>query len=168
MPDFVSTYKQFPLFHTRKNDSAFRTSTSPASIRKREAYKQIPESLVISSSLLRLRSSQVHHHPSPAELLSSAKRKQVKGIKMATLVGSPCWVRLRSIGEITLAHPSFPRQSSPLRVRSIAVPLPRRGFSVSAAAASDGQVRVRFAPSPTGNLHVGGARTALFNYLFAR
>ncbi|MFZ2957091.1 MAG: glutamate--tRNA ligase [Candidatus Ozemobacteraceae bacterium] len=29
-------------------------------------------------------------------------------------------------------------------------------------------VRVRFAPSPTGNLHVGGARTALFNWLFAR
>lgn len=29
-------------------------------------------------------------------------------------------------------------------------------------------VRVRFAPSPTGNLHVGGARTALFNWLVAR
>lgn len=29
-------------------------------------------------------------------------------------------------------------------------------------------IRVRFAPSPTGFLHVGGARTALFNYLFAR
>jgi nondiscriminating glutamyl-tRNA synthetase len=29
-------------------------------------------------------------------------------------------------------------------------------------------VRVRFAPAPTGTLHVGGARTALFNYLFAR
>ncbi|MBA2663737.1 MAG: glutamate--tRNA ligase [Bradymonadaceae bacterium] len=29
-------------------------------------------------------------------------------------------------------------------------------------------VRVRFAPSPTGYLHMGGARTALFNYLFAR
>jgi glutamyl-tRNA synthetase len=29
-------------------------------------------------------------------------------------------------------------------------------------------VRVRFAPSPTGLLHIGGARTALFNYLFAR
>ena len=29
-------------------------------------------------------------------------------------------------------------------------------------------VRVRFAPSPTGYLHVGGARTALFCYLFAR
>lgn len=30
------------------------------------------------------------------------------------------------------------------------------------------QVRTRFAPSPTGYLHVGGARTALFNWLFAR
>ena len=30
------------------------------------------------------------------------------------------------------------------------------------------QVRVRFAPSPTGHLHIGGARSALFNYLFAR
>ena len=30
------------------------------------------------------------------------------------------------------------------------------------------QIRVRFAPSPTGELHIGGARTALFNYLFAR
>lgn len=29
-------------------------------------------------------------------------------------------------------------------------------------------VRVRFAPSPTGNLHIGGARTALFNWMFAR
>lgn len=29
-------------------------------------------------------------------------------------------------------------------------------------------VRVRFAPSPTGQLHIGGARTALFNYLFAK
>ena len=30
------------------------------------------------------------------------------------------------------------------------------------------QIKTRFAPSPTGYLHVGGARTALFNYLFAR
>ena len=31
-----------------------------------------------------------------------------------------------------------------------------------------GEVRVRFPPSPTGKLHIGNARTALFNYLFAR
>ena len=30
------------------------------------------------------------------------------------------------------------------------------------------EVRVRIAPSPSGNLHVGTARTALFNYLFAK
>lgn len=33
---------------------------------------------------------------------------------------------------------------------------------------SPGQVRVRMAPSPTGYLHIGTARTALFNYLFAK
>jgi len=33
---------------------------------------------------------------------------------------------------------------------------------------SSTEVRVRFAPSPTGELHIGGARTALFNWLFAR
>ena len=30
------------------------------------------------------------------------------------------------------------------------------------------ETRVRFAPSPTGYLHIGGLRTALFNYLYAR
>lgn len=33
---------------------------------------------------------------------------------------------------------------------------------------SEKKVRVRFAPSPTGPLHIGGVRTALYNYLFAR
>ena len=30
------------------------------------------------------------------------------------------------------------------------------------------KVRVRYAPSPTGDLHIGNARTALFNYLYAK
>ena len=30
------------------------------------------------------------------------------------------------------------------------------------------EVRVRFAPSPTGELHIGGLRTAIYNYLFAK
>ena len=33
---------------------------------------------------------------------------------------------------------------------------------------AESKVRVRFAPSPTGALHIGGVRTALYNYLFAR
>src|ERR1700744_1620431 len=33
---------------------------------------------------------------------------------------------------------------------------------------ADKKVRVRFAPSPTGGLHLGGVRTVLYNYLFAR
>ena len=33
---------------------------------------------------------------------------------------------------------------------------------------ADQMVRVRFAPSPTGGLHLGGVRTVLFNYLFAK
>ena len=41
-------------------------------------------------------------------------------------------------------------------------------MSAPHSVASGAPVRVRFAPSPTGYLHVGGARTALFNWLFAR
>lgn len=39
---------------------------------------------------------------------------------------------------------------------------------ISGVVMSNEKIRVRFAPSPTGYLHVGGARTALFNYLFAK
>jgi glutamyl-tRNA synthetase len=38
----------------------------------------------------------------------------------------------------------------------------------ASSATATGKVVTRFAPSPTGFLHIGGARTALFNYLFAR
>uniref|UniRef100_A0A6M2EE89 Glutamate--tRNA ligase, chloroplastic/mitochondrial n=1 Tax=Populus davidiana TaxID=266767 RepID=A0A6M2EE89_9ROSI len=82
------------------------------------------------------------------------------------IAGTP-WMRIRVIPEI-----SFPilRSSSSIYNHKVSFLFPtRRRFSVSAIASTEKeQVRVRFAPSPTGNLHVGGARTALFNYLFAR
>eukprot|EP00928_Gymnodinium_smaydae_P067708 TRINITY_DN5070_c3_g3_i1.p1 TRINITY_DN5070_c3_g3~~TRINITY_DN5070_c3_g3_i1.p1 ORF type:complete len:699 (+),score=147.86 TRINITY_DN5070_c3_g3_i1:105-2201(+) len=43
-----------------------------------------------------------------------------------------------------------------------------QGSEASSAVATRSPPRVRFAPSPTGVLHVGGARTALFNWLFAK
>ncbi|KAK9004570.1 hypothetical protein V6N11_042035 [Hibiscus sabdariffa] len=73
---------------------------------------------------------------------------------MAALVAGTPWMRIRVIPE--LAPPLLFRRHF------------RRNFSVRASADAVAPVRVRFAPSPTGNLHVGGARTALFNYLFAR
>ncbi len=41
-------------------------------------------------------------------------------------------------------------------------------YPIFAAMEKQGKVRVRFAPSPTGGLHLGGVRTVLYNYLFAR
>lgn len=86
---------------------------------------------------------------------------------MATLVGSPL-LRIRSFTE---GSQPFIRQSSSYVLRFSKY---QRNFGIFASSnveyptKKDGEVRVRFAPSPTGNLHVGGARTALFNYLFAR
>ncbi|OVA00688.1 Glutamyl/glutaminyl-tRNA synthetase [Macleaya cordata] len=87
---------------------------------------------------------------------------------MATLAGSP-WMRIRV----------FPEVASPfIRHYKLKISPRQRNFSILASSISgpvadfrkrvEGEIRVRFAPSPTGNLHVGGARTALFNYLFAR
>ena len=41
-------------------------------------------------------------------------------------------------------------------------------FTINKRIMTERRVRVRFAPSPTGALHIGGVRTALYNYLFAR
>ncbi|XP_044509706.1 glutamate--tRNA ligase, chloroplastic/mitochondrial [Mangifera indica] len=81
---------------------------------------------------------------------------------MASIVAGTPWMRIR------VSPPQILRQSSVYYCFNR-----KSRFSVSASLSpnsnrADGQVRVRFAPSPTGNLHVGGARTALFNYLFAR
>ncbi|KAJ4715807.1 Glutamate--tRNA ligase [Melia azedarach] len=84
---------------------------------------------------------------------------------MAGIVAGTPWMRIRTITKLEVSHPIFGQSSSSVYFCK------RRRFSVSASLSTnpkDGQVRVRFAPSPTGNLHVGGARTALFNYLFAR
>ncbi|CAI5493067.1 unnamed protein product [Closterium sp. Naga37s-1] len=72
-------------------------------------------------------------------------------------------VALSCLSQVSLSGES---KSSHVAQRHVAS---RRGARCDAATAgSDGKPRVRFAPSPTGNLHVGGARTALFNWLFAR
>src|SRR3954465_12021917 len=44
----------------------------------------------------------------------------------------------------------------------------KRNYAAAASEPGIMKVRVRFAPSPTGFLHIGGARTALFNWLYAR
>ncbi|OEL15231.1 Glutamate--tRNA ligase, chloroplastic/mitochondrial [Dichanthelium oligosanthes] len=77
------------------------------------------------------------------------------------LAGSP-WLRLR-------LRPDAPACPFPFRRHiHLGRALSARGRVRASADHHTGPVRVRFAPSPTGNLHVGGARTALFNYLFAR
>lgn len=48
-------------------------------------------------------------------------------------------------------------------INALIVPLHRNNHSLM-----NPKIRVRFAPSPTGPLHIGGVRTALYNYLFAR
>ena len=43
-----------------------------------------------------------------------------------------------------------------------------RGYAKDRSTLGSNEVRVRFAPSPTGHMHLGGLRTALYNFLFAR
>lgn len=57
----------------------------------------------------------------------------------------------------------------PTRRLNAAVPSKHHSTSVAASTPeSSGTARLRFAPSPTGFLHLGGLRTALFNHLLAR
>ncbi|CAE7862708.1 gltX1, partial [Symbiodinium necroappetens] len=58
---------------------------------------------------------------------------------------------------------------APLRGAPPAAAQHRDGHGYTASSGAKRRpVVTRFAPSPTGYLHIGGARTALFNYLFAR
>jgi glutamyl-tRNA synthetase len=71
-------------------------------------------------------------------------------------------------GVALLARPTSPFAIRPLR--PVLARAGKRGVRMEAAAApaQEGKVRVRFAPSPTGFFHIGSARTALFNWLYAR
>lgn len=86
---------------------------------------------------------------------------------MASLVGSPL-LKIRVLSDFSqfpLFRPShFSTRPKTFSISACGIPIPSDDLRNKV----QGQVRVRFAPSPTGNLHVGGARTALFNYLFAR
>ncbi|KAE8661522.1 Detected protein of unknown function [Hibiscus syriacus] len=73
---------------------------------------------------------------------------------MVALVAGTPWMRIRVIPEF----------APPLIFRCHF----RRNFSVRASIDINAPVRVRFAPSPINNIHIGGAQTTLFNYLFAR
>jgi len=76
--------------------------------------------------------------------------------------GAMCGLRAADADAAPTPIPSpWPRSlSAAAAVQTAGAPAP--------AVAPGGAPRVRFAPSPTGNLHVGGARTALFNYLYAK
>lgn len=71
---------------------------------------------------------------------------------------------------IKLIPPSLLAKTTPLpRITSLFLPFPfQYGLALLGVLFMADLVRTRFAPSPTGFLHVGGARTALYNWLYAR
>ena len=72
----------------------------------------------------------------------------------------------RLTGSLSRHHSAHPPRCSSLLIPSSHLPHCRHFSSSPASAASP--VRVRYAPSPTGSVHLGGLRTALYNFLLAR
>lgn len=89
-------------------------------------------------------------------------------------IGIPPSTRLRSLTR--LSRPTVPICKRCHSTTSATLPRPPRAKSSSSgpstsqsgSAETTPVPRLRFAPSPTGALHIGGLRTALYNYLFAR
>ena len=81
-----------------------------------------------------------------------------------------------SVGALSLAQctaqahacPALPTLSAVPHLPKAAASLALQGFQKVNAHMSSPQIVTRFAPSPTGYLHIGGGRTALFNWLYAR
>lgn len=63
---------------------------------------------------------------------------------------------------------SYPNPRIKDRLRTVFLLLAIEGFRNLSLPPMEKKVRVRFAPSPTGGLHLGGMRTVLYNYLFAK
>src|SRR3954463_13842910 len=68
------------------------------------------------------------------------------------------WLKIWIASQVRSSARSIARTSPP----------PVETWAPISMVTSDPSVRVRFAPSPTGALHIGGARTALYNWLYAR
>ena len=73
----------------------------------------------------------------------------------------------RTTGAYANFHKGFFVLASDVSGETIPTALPQK-FPLEGKKAEDEPPRMRFAPSPTGSLHVGGARTALYNWLVAK
>lgn len=86
-------------------------------------------------------------------------------------LSSACSFIPRHVRTVVLALPRLQKLHTPVAATTAAAPSPSSYPSSPTSQVStipESTTRVRFAPSPTGALHVGGARTALYNWLLAR
>ena len=79
-----------------------------------------------------------------------------------------CWGGQRPLGIANGTPVLLPCRPDRRQLRCMASAVTLQTPAARATEATGSNVRVRFAPSPTGYLHVGGARTALFNWLYAK